>query len=219
MFQLSILVCTGLMVEMSDVSLFLAALAAIYLLPGADMALVMSTSALRGTRSGLMTALGLAASRSLHVTLSGLGLAALFSAHPVLLDGVRWIGAAYLVWLAWRVLFASADSQAEEPAGSQAGWAAMQRGFLTNLLNPKALMFCALLLPQFIAPQRDMFEQYVVLGVLLVSVGLLFDAFYALAATGLAKRFSDSPCGQRIQKIVFAGVFGVAAIRLAVGGN
>lgn len=100
-----------------------------------------------------------------------------------------------------------------------AGWAAMQRGFLTNLLNPKALMFCALFLPQFIAPQRDMFEQYVVLGVLLVSVGLLFDAFYALAATGLAKRFSGSPCGQRIQKVVFAGVFGVAAIRLAVGGN
>jgi threonine/homoserine/homoserine lactone efflux protein len=206
------------MINLSDLLVFIAALIAVYLLPGPDMALVISTSAFRGPKSGLMAALGLALSRTLHVTLSALGLAALFYTHPMLFDCVRWLGAAYLVWLAWKIV-RSGGNALETATNASAGVAAMQRGVMTNLLNPKALMFCALLLPQFISTQNDLSAQYLILGSILVGVGALFDVIYAVAASSLAKHFSGSRSIQKISKLVFSSVFGFAAIRLAIGGS
>lgn len=166
-----------------------------------------------------MVALGLALSRTLHVTLSALGLAALFHAHPMLFDGVRWLGAAYLLYLAWKMLWAEDGAGMVQASAAGAGWAAVRSGVMTNLLNPKALMFCAFLLPQFISTQRDLAAQYVILGAIVVGLGMAFDGAYALLASHLAKRFSGSASIQKTAKRVFSGVFGFAAIRLAVGGN
>ena len=207
------------MIALPDLLVFVAALTAVYLLPGPDMALVLSTSAFRGPGSGLLAALGLAISRSVHVTLSALGLAALFHAHPLLFDAVRWLGAAYLLLLAWRMLRAGETDQSAGRNEAGAGWRAMRSGVMTNLLNPKALMFCAFLLPQFIATQRDLATQYLILGSILVGLGLLFDVLYAFAAASLARRFAGAGPVRRASKLLFSGVFGLAALRLAVGGN
>lgn len=166
-----------------------------------------------------MTALGLAMSRTLHVTLSALGLAALFHANPLLFDGVRWLGAAYLLFLAWKIL--RAGKSAEAPAAQDAGkgWEAIRSGLMTNLLNPKALMFCAFLLPQFISTQHGLAGQYLLLGAILVGLGFAFDVVYALAAASLAKRFSGAAGVRKASRLVFSSVFGFAAVRLAIGGN
>ena len=207
------------MITLPDLLVLVAALTAVYLLPGPDMALVLSTSAFRGPRSGLMAAVGLAISRTVHVALSALGLAALFHTHPVLFDVVRWFGAAYLLFLAWKMLqvektegFASANTTGK-------GLEAIRSGVMTNLLNPKALMFCALLLPQFISTEHDLTAQYLTLGAILVGLGFAFDALYALTASRLAKRFSGSGTMQKATKLMFSTIFGFAAIRLAIGGN
>jgi threonine/homoserine/homoserine lactone efflux protein len=205
------------MIESTDLLVFIMALAAVYLLPGPDMALIVSVSAFRGNRSGLMVAAGLALSRALHVTLAAVGLAALFHAHPLLFDAVRWIGAAYLCWIAWKVLRSSDNSTSGSPQSDHAGCRALQRGFLTNLLNPKALMFCALLLPQFIVTTSNLFEQYFTLGTILVSVGALFDVLYVFASSRIARRFSITHRGRKIAQAVFASMFALAAIRLVVG--
>lgn len=207
------------MMDLSDVAVFMAALTAVYLLPGPDMVLVMSTSALRGPNSGLMVALGLAFSRALHVALSALGLAALFHTHPLLFDSVRWIGAAYLLWLAWKMFSSDAIRASETATEAHSGLTGLRRGFLTNLLNPKALMFCALLLPQFVSTQHDLTGQYLILGSALVGLGLLFDAIYAFSASTLARRLSGARCIQNAAKLVFSSVFGVAAVRLAFSGS
>jgi threonine/homoserine/homoserine lactone efflux protein len=204
------------MMESSDIYVFIAALVAVYLLPGPDMALILSTSAFGGRHNGLMVAIGLALSRALHVTLAALGLAALFIAHPLLFDAVRWMGAAYLCWLAWRLLRTSKDSSATTFANHHVGVRALRQGFLTNLLNPKALIFCALLLPQFITPTGNLFEQYLFLGIVLVALGAIFDVFYVFASSGLAHHFSGSKTGRKIARILFASVFALAAIRLTV---
>lgn len=204
------------MIESTDLFVFIAALVAVYLLPGPDMALVLSISAFGGRRSGLMAAAGLALSRALHVTLAALGLAALLNAHPLLFDGVRWVGAAYLCWLAWKLLQAPAQAPTGVQVIEQAGWRALQKGFLTNLLNPKALMFSALLLPQFISPNGSLFEQYLLLGVILVVLGMLFDVCYVLASSGIARRFSGSTIRQKLARIVFASIFTLAALRLVI---
>lgn len=207
------------MIDPSDLLVFIAALMAVYLLPGPDMALVMSTSALQGPENGVMAAVGLAIARALHVTLSALGLAALFHAHPLLFDGVRWVGAAYLMWLAWKIVTSDRSGGPEMATRARAGLAALQRGVMTNLLNPKALMFCALLLPQFVSTQHDFAAQYLILGGLLVGLGFLFDVIYALSAFSLAKRLSGSRSTRNVARLVSSGIFGLAGIRLAVGGS
>lgn len=207
------------MIALPDLLVFVAALIAVYLLPGPDMALVLSTSAFRGPRNGLMAAIGLAISRMVHVTLSALGLAALFHTHPVVFDVVRWFGAVYLLVLAWKMLRAGETEGLEEANVTGRGWEAIRSGVMTNLLNPKALMFCALLLPQFISTQYDLTAQYLTLGAILVGLGFAFDVLYALAASRLAKRCSGSGAIQKVTKLLFSTVFGFAAIRLAIGGN
>lgn len=207
------------MITLPDLLVFVAALTAVYLLPGPDMALVLSTSAFRGPRSGLMAAVGLAISRTVHVALSALGLAALFHTHPVLFDVVRWFGAAYLLFLAWKMLQAEKTEGFASANTTGKGLEAIRSGVMTNLLNPKALMFCALLLPQFISTEHDLTAQYLTLGAILVGLGFAFDALYALTASRLAKRFSGSGTMQKATKLMFSTIFGFAAIRLAIGCN
>lgn len=207
------------MAALPDLLVFVTALIAVYLLPGPDMALVFSTSVLSGQRNGLMAAVGLGISRAAHVTLSALGLAVLFHTHPFLFNVVRWFGAAYLLVLAWKMLHAGKTEQFEGANVIDKGWKALRSGVMTNLLNPKSLMFCALLLPQFISEQYDLTAQYLTLGIILVGLGFVFDVLYALAASRFAKRFSDSGTIQKATKLLFSTVFGFAAIRLVIGGN
>lgn len=175
--------------DLTSLSLYLSALAAVYLLPGPDMALIIATATTRGARMALITSIGVALSRGMHVMMSGLGLAALMAAHPVLLDILRWVGAAYLLYIAWQVLRADLRMAAVEDAETSSLSSCFVRGFLTNLMNPKALLFCGLFLPQFVSASRGpVFEQFLWLGAILVVVGLAFDCAYSILAASISRR-------------------------------
>src|SRR5450830_1252968 len=135
--------------------MYLLALAGAFLLPGPDMALVLATGAARGVATALVTALGIAGARAVHVALSGAGLAALMVTHPQALQWVKWAGAAYLLYLALRLLQSALSKKTAQeeaaPATAHGARASLVRGFLTNLLNPKALLFCSMFLPQFVS--------------------------------------------------------------------
>ena len=182
------------------------------------MAMVVSTSATNGEKDGLLVALGLAVSRAFQVTLSAIGLAAAFKTHPVLFDLVRLVGAAYFVWIAWKILGSGKSNAAPSKIETKAGLAALRRGFLTNLLNPKAFMFCALLLPQFISTQEQLLPQYLLLGSILVGIGLFFDVIFAVVTYRFSQRSAGSSTVHKVARIVFSSVFLIAAIRLTVAG-
>ena len=213
------------MIEPALLSLYLGALTAVYLSPGPDMALIMAVSAGRGRRAGLHTATGIGAARFLHVMGSGLGLAALFIAHPSFQDIVRFAGAGYLLFLAWQILRSKPAAMDKTAPHSTTG-SAMLRGFLTNLLNPKALLFCSLLLPQFTSAERGaLLPQFIWLGVILVSVGLFFDVLYVFLADGLVQRLrAGSGPGiqigfhlEKVRNLLMTTVFVGIAVRLLVG--
>lgn len=205
------------MIDVPNLLIFMTALAAVYMLPGPDMALVITISATQSLRSGLFVAAGLALSRSLHVALSSMGLTVLFYRHPILFEGVRWLGASYLMWLTWRMFGRHESAPPSSLPHTGAGWSALQRGLMTNLLNPKALMFCALFLPQFISAKHEPAMQYMILGSLLVALGILFDIAYAFTAATLAGQMSASPVLRTVSKLACGGIFSVAAIRLVMG--
>lgn len=203
---------------MAELWLFFMALAVVYLLPGPDMILLLQTGARQGKGAALATAVGLGIARGCHVALAALGLAALFKAAPWTFDVVRLAGAAYLLWIGIQCLrttmlpnLKGADSACGQPRWREA----IQRGLLTNLLNPKALLFCSVLLPQFIDPHAgSVLTQFATLGVVLVGVGLLFDSAYALAGAALGRWLHGSPSAQRVQQWLFGSLLIGFALRL-----
>jgi threonine/homoserine/homoserine lactone efflux protein len=200
--------------DTTNLLMYLAALAGVYLLPGPDMALVVATAAARGARTALVTAAGIALARSAHVFLSGMGLAALLQARPEMLEAVKLAGACYLLFIAWQLLRAEVRKPVAEGTEVLAG-SFLWRGFLTNLLNPKALLFCSLFLPQFVhADAGPLAAQYLVLGVILVLVGMVFDAACAISAARIGRRLR---LPSRLGKFVLPGVFVVLAGRLVAG--
>ncbi|MGP6419436.1 LysE family translocator [Pseudomonas putida] len=203
---------------MASIWMFFLALAVVFLLPGPDMILLLQTGARQGRGAALATAVGLAIARGCHVALAALGLAALFKAAPWTFDLVRLAGAAYLLWIGIQCLRNSLLPNLDTAAvtDTQGQWReAIRRGLLTNLLNPKALLFCSVLLPQFIVNDgAAVLTQFATLGVLLVAVGLLFDSAYALTGAGLGRWLQHSPTAQRVQQWLFGSLLIGFAVRL-----
>ncbi|RQT05873.1 LysE family translocator [Burkholderia contaminans] len=199
--------------------IYLAALAAIYAVPGPDMALVLQTSIGRGVRPGMAAAAGLSLARTAHVTLSACGVAALIRSAPWLYEVIRYGGALYLAYVAIQVfrspVFALGDGDAA--ASADALRQSFVKGLLTNLLNPKALLFCSVLLPQFVRPEAglvvlQMFE----LGALLVAAGVCFDLACVFGASRIAAWMRAHPLAQTVQRWTFSAALIGFALRLSM---
>jgi threonine/homoserine/homoserine lactone efflux protein len=199
---------------------FIAALIVVYAVPGPDMALILQTSIARGARTGLAAAGGLAVSRAMHVTLSACGVAALLKAAPWLYEVVRYGGAVYLGYVAIQVfrspVFAlpAGDGATAAPSPLRA---VFLKGLLTNLLNPKALLFCSVLLPQFVQPAAGPVAlQVAELGIVLVLIGMAFDTLYALGAARIARLLRAHPLAQTVQRWTFSAALLGFAVRLSL---
>lgn len=195
---------------MDGLFLFTSALVAIYLVPGPDMILVLGTTVSEGPRRAIATAVGLAVARSIHVLLAAVGLAALFVSQPWTYHTIRLLGAAYLLYLGWQFLGKASALPATNDLAA-AGMAksgylvAFRRGLATNLLNPKSLIFCSVLLPQFIRPELSgVAGQFAVLAAILVLTGFVFDLAYALLGRGLWAITAENARYQKAQNNVFA---------------
>jgi threonine/homoserine/homoserine lactone efflux protein len=159
------------------------------LTPGVDMALVAARSAQHGFRGGAWAALGIGAGCIVHTLAAALGVSALIAQSAHAFDLLRWLGAAYLVWLGigmWRGAGRPVplQAQADAPTASLADWAIFRQGFLTNALNPKVALFFLAFLPQFIAPQAGgKAPAFLLLGLIFIINGtLVMLAFAALVA-------------------------------------
>lgn len=209
---------------MSNLGMFLGALFAVYLVPGPDMVLVLQTSSTKGRSQAMATAIGLGLARVIHVTLAALGLAALLKTAPWAFDTVRIIGVAYLVWLGIKIARTSSlkpgVSSAPSNSSEKAYGAAVWRGLFTNITNPKALLFCSVLLPQFIETDSgNVASQFLLLGVILVLMGFLFDTIYALAGAALGHWLKRQPMLEAVQRWTFAALLIGFGARLAFAGR
>ncbi|WP_027209900.1 LysE family translocator [Burkholderia sp. WSM2232] len=219
------------MISAHLLAVYVAALLVVYAVPGPDMALILQTSIGRGVRSGFAAACGLGVARATHVTLSACGAAALLRNAPWLYDVVRYGGAVYLAWIGIQIfrspVFALPDAgAARDEAGSPQGArgtgmpqlrAAFVKGLLTNLLNPKALLFCSVLLPQFVRPEAGPVAlQMIELGSVLLAVGLCFDVAYAVGAARIAHWMRAHPLAQTLQRWTFSAALIGFALRLSL---
>ncbi|MPV58695.1 LysE family translocator [Burkholderia sp. HI2761] len=199
--------------------IYLAALAAIYAVPGPDMALVLQTSIGRGVRPGMAAAAGLSLARTAHVTLSACGVAALIRSAPWLYEVIRYGGALYLAYVAIQVFRSPVFALGDGDGGAAAGELRQSfvKGLLTNLLNPKALLFCSVLLPQFVRPEAGpVVWQMFALGALLVAAGVCFDLACVFGASRIAAWMRAHPLAQTVQRWTFSAALIGFALRLSM---
>jgi threonine/homoserine/homoserine lactone efflux protein len=194
--------------------------------PGPDNLFVLVQSAQRGWRAGMAVVVGLCAGLVVHTAAVALGLAALFAASATAFTVLKYLGAAYLAWLAWQSLRPypevaqdevqadTAPGTSERPAGG--AWRMVGRGMVMNLTNPKVLIFFLAFLPQFANPALgSVAPQIMLLGVVFMVATLLVFGAIAVFSGAFGTLLLRSPRAQRWLNRAAGVVFLGLAVRLA----
>ncbi|MFE3850847.1 LysE family translocator [Streptomyces griseorubiginosus] len=203
------------MMDMSLYAAFLVAAFALCVTPGPDMMFIVAMGGRGGPTAGVMAALGVASAMFVHTVAAALGLSALFQSLPTLYHVLRWAGAAYLLYLAVR---AFRDRSVPGEGGAPAG-PGMRRAFwqgaVTNLLNPKVILFNVAFLPQFVAPGKGhVWGQFLVLGLTITVMGVVVDGLTGLLSGKLSALLRRSRRVARGLNIFSGSVFTGLAVRL-----
>jgi threonine/homoserine/homoserine lactone efflux protein len=207
------------MIPAPELALFALAALIMVLTPGPNMVYLVSRSLCQGRRAGVISLCGVAVGFLAHMLAAAAGLTAVFMAIPLGYELLKWLGAAYLLWLAWQAVRPGSAASPFEPrtlpADSPLKLFAM--GFLTNALNPKIAVFYLSVFPQFIRPEHgSVFGQSALLGLVQIAVSFSVNLLLILCAARLAAWFAKNPFWMAFQRWVTAGVLAGLAVRLAL---
>jgi homoserine/homoserine lactone efflux protein len=196
---------------------FFAASWLISLSPGAGALSCMSAGMRFGYRRAVWNIFGLQAGIMLVLAIVGAGLGAVLATSAIAFSAVKWIGAAYLVWLGiqqWRAPAVVPDVESTRVTIDGAPKALLLRGFLVNATNPKGILFMLAVLPQFIDAGRPALIQYVICGVTLLFTDLVVMSLYTAFAARVL-RLLRAPHHLRAMNRTFGGLFVGAGALLA----
>jgi threonine/homoserine/homoserine lactone efflux protein len=202
------------MIDASTLGLFVLAVLALFASPGPNMAFVLSHGLAHGVRGGFAAAVGITAADLVHTLLAATGVTAMVVAWPPSFDVLRYAGAAYLLWLGWQALRA-----APGPGAAQAGQAGflriVQRAWLNNLVNPKALLFFVVFLPQFVDSARGhVTAQLLILGATLSAMALVFNTLLGAFSGSIGQHLASHTGMARWQQRTLAVAMASLALRL-----
>lgn len=211
------------MPETSTLALFAVAAVTLLVIPGPAVLYIVTRSVDQGRAAGLASVCGVHVGTLVHVAAAALGLSALLVSSATAYDTVRWLGAAYLVWLGVRRLLAR-EEDLPAAAGPDTRRLGLRRifaqGVVVNVLNPKTALFFLAFLPQFVDTSRGSVPfQVVVLGVAFVLLGLLSDGAYAMAASTGAGWLRRRPGVARASRLVSGGVLISLGLTTALAGS
>jgi homoserine/homoserine lactone efflux protein len=163
---------------------YLLAVTLVVVIPGPSVTLIIANSLRHGTRAGLLSVAGTQIGIAVLIALVGLGLASLATTMSWWFDWLRLAGAAYLVFLGWKMLRAPApeERRAGAVAAPRPSHGFLLQGLLVALSNPKTLFFFGAFLPQFVNPHGDTTQQIAILGATALGVAAVSDSAYALLA-------------------------------------
>ncbi len=198
-------------------ALFLAAVLIICVTPGPDMVYVLAHALSQGAVAGLVASVGMAIGMVVHTAAATLGLATLLQASPVTYDVIRIGGAAYLVYIGVRAWLDTAGEQdlSERPAAPLR--TVLWRATVTNLLNPKIVLFYVAFLPQFVDVDRGhTTAQFLVLGAVFVVVGLVVDSLIAVFGGGAGRWLLRHRAAETVLHRIAGTVFIGLGIRLLI---
>jgi len=174
-------------------AVFLATAMALLAVPGPAVLYVVTRSIEMGRAGGISSVAGITTGTVVHVTLATAGLSSLILASTVAFDAVKYVGAAYLVFLGIRRLVTRKEETLDGERAPRTRRRAYTQGIVVNLTNPKTIVFVFAFLPQFVDVNAGhVWLQVLVLGFSFAGLGFLSDSAYALAAGTVADRLRGS---------------------------
>jgi threonine/homoserine/homoserine lactone efflux protein len=190
---------------------------ALNIVPGADMTFVIASAARGGRRDGVVAALGIGGGTLVHILAAALGLSAILAASRTAFMLIKWVGAAYLLYIAVSLLRSGRSNQARRDASTpQSGWHLFRAAALVNVLNPKVALFFLAFLPQFVDPRAtEPALQILCLGLWFDLVGTIVNAVIAIIAAEASERLRQVTWLGRAARYVAATAMGALALRLA----
>lgn len=194
------------MIETSQLLLFMGSALALLLLPGPAVLYITTRSANQGRIAGLVSVLAVEIANFIQAAAAALGLSAILLSSALAFDIVKYLGAAYLIYLGIRKILVSEEpatgGEVKRESLSQIFW----QGFAINILNPKTALFFFAFLPQFVNPLKgNVTGQTLLLGTIFVGMALVTDSLYAVVASSLAERLAGNKPFQKGQRY-FAGL-------------
>lgn len=211
------------MPDPSKLPLFLLAAGILLLTPGPAVLYIVARSADQGRLAGLVSVLGIETGNLFHVLAATLGLSALLFSSAMAFTVVKYLGAAYLIWIGVRRLLARDETPSDIPTFRRRRLGRVYRqGVIVAALNPKTALFFLAFLPQFVDPAAGSAPlQCLTLGALFVLMAIVTDGAYALLADAAGRRLRAAPVVARAGRYVTGGLYiglGVTAA-LADGGR
>lgn len=194
---------------------FCAAATLVLIIPGPTVALVIGYALGEGRRAALAIVAGVALGDLTAMTLSLLGVGALLAASAELFTVLKWVGAAYLVWLGIRLWRAPVGEEADAAIERRPAWAMMAHAYAVTALNPKSILFFVAFVPQFMDASAPVAPQATLLVVTFVSLAALNASLYALLA-GRARGVIRRPAVRRAVNRVGGGVLIGAGVMTAM---
>ena len=196
--------------------LFCVACVALVATPGPSILYLVSRTLAQGRAAGFVSLAGTSSGFALHALAAAFGLSALLAAVPLAYEVVRWLGAAYLAWLAF-VTWRTRDLAAAEASPPRLPAAQLFRqGLLTAILNPKVALFQLAFFPQFVTPaQGSVLTQSLLLALTQLVIVVAGDSLFVLAAARVRGWFAGRAGWGRASRRALAVVFGALALRLA----
>jgi threonine/homoserine/homoserine lactone efflux protein len=193
-----------IMIDRAHFLIFLSAAVILAVSPGPGMIYVLARSLRGGRAIGLASCFGAAAGGLVHVVAAGLGLSVILARSASAFLVVKYLGAAYLLYLGIRTLTAR-DSTLSTATVKQGTGSPFWQGMLIEVLNPKTALFFLALIPQFINHTASLVPQFLALGAISVTLNTMADITVVLAAGRLARRLNSSILWQRRQRLVSGG--------------
>jgi threonine/homoserine/homoserine lactone efflux protein len=213
------------MPDVPTFALFVAAALALLLVPGPAVIYVVARSVEGGRLTGLVSVLGVELGTLLHVVFAAAGLSAIVVSSAAAFSVVKWLGAAYLVWLGLRQILGrdGGDQEAPLSGSGENRLRVFSQSVLVQVLNPKVALFFLAFLPQFVDPSRSAaWTQVVVLGTTLATLGLFTDGLYALLGGTAGEWIRKQRAGaglRRARRYVTGGVYIALGAVAAISGK
>ncbi len=174
------------MLDLSTLAVFMTASVVLLVTPGPAVLYIVARSIDQGWRAGVISAVGAGTGTLVHIAAAAAGLSALLVSSALAFSVVKYLGAAYLVYLGIKTLLSRDELPVDDDTGSGDGRTLREvyrQGVIVQVLNPKTALFIFAFLPQFVDPARGSVAlQIVLLGAILMTMGIVSDSAYALAA-------------------------------------
>lgn len=185
--------------------------------PGTGAVYTVAAGVARGARASLVAALGCTLGTLPHMLAAVTGLAALLQTSALAFEVIKYLGVAYLLWMAWGMTRAKGALQIEPDTAPRSSGAVILSGILVNLLNPKLSIFFFAFLPQFVATgAAHATQDMLLLSLVFMAITFAVFALYGVFAAAMCRRVLDNPSVLRWMRRIFGATFVLLAARLAL---